>query len=149
VAGRLWRRIGRRGAALIFFALLDLIFALSLAAPSADARHTASLAYVASVAPLWLWACLWAAVGVICGVYAFRARDRVAYACAMGLKVLWGVTQLAGWLFVHLDRGYVGAAVWLGLAAWVYIISTWPEPAPPAHRRDVPQPVRDPVGGRP
>jgi hypothetical protein len=27
------------------------------------------------------------------------------------------------------DRGYVAAAVWLALAAFVHVIAGWPEPA--------------------
>jgi hypothetical protein len=122
------RRVGRRGAALLFFGLLDLVYAYSLAFPTQEARHTATLAYIAYVAPLWAWALLWGAVGVICFVGALRRRDRVAFAAAMGLKVLFGVTMLSGWLVAGLDRAYVGAVLWLVLAGWVYILSTWPEP---------------------
>jgi hypothetical protein len=127
---RLIWRVGRRGAALLFFALLDLIYAFSLAFPSAPARHTGTLAYIAGIAPLWAWAALWATVGLACCYGAFRPRDRTAYALAAGLKVLWGATFLAGWIFAGIDRGYVSAAVWLPMAGWVYIISTWPEVYP-------------------
>jgi hypothetical protein len=126
----LLRRIGRRGSALLFFAFLDLVYAYSLAAPTAEARRTVTLAYIAYVAPLWAWSVLWGLVGAICLVQAFISHDRVAFSATMGLKVLFGLTVLSGWLAGAIERGYVGAAIWLALAGWVYIISTWPEPPP-------------------
>lgn len=134
MAGRAWtrlaRRVGRRGTALLFFALLDLVFGASLIVPSASASRSPSLLYVAHIAPLPVWGLLWSGVGLVCLVQAFMTRDRVAFAAAMGIKTLWGVTQLAGWLMVGLERGYAGAAIWLSMAGWLYVISTWPEPPP-------------------
>jgi hypothetical protein len=123
----LGRRIGRRGSALIFFAFLDFVYAGSIASPPPSARNSPSLAFAATILPLWAWAVLWAVVGLICLVAAFRSRDRWAFAAAMALKTLWGTTFLLGWLFVGLERGYVSAVVWLVFAAWIFIISTWPE----------------------
>jgi hypothetical protein len=60
-------------------------------------------------------------------VGAFLRRDRIPFAVAMAIKVLWAVVTMAGWLFGGVERGYVAAAVWLGLAGWVAIISGWPE----------------------
>jgi hypothetical protein len=63
-------RVGRRGAALLFFALLDFVYCYGLLsrAPAVDAvlrldeRHHAAA----------LWAACWGVVGVICLVFAFR-----------------------------------------------------------------------------
>ena len=127
-ARHMGRRVGHRGSALLFFAILDLIYGFSLLAPSREARRSASLRLAADIAPLWAWAALWTAVGLICLWFAFRRRDSVAFAFAIGIKVLWGLTSLGGWLFVGLDRGYVSATVWLAMAAFVGIIASWPEP---------------------
>jgi hypothetical protein len=124
----LGRRVGFRGSALLFFALLDLIYGFSLVAPSREARQSATLRLVADIAPLWAWAALWTFVGLVCLGQAFRRRDQVAFTMAIGIKVLWGLTMLGGWLLAGLDRGYVSAAVWLALAALVGIIGAWPEP---------------------
>lgn len=117
-------RVGRRGCALLFFALLDVIYAASLlSAPTVGPYR-----FLAAILPLAAWASLWGAVGLLCLVQAFMASDRAAFAAAMLIKVVWGLVQLAGWLIVGLDRGYVGAIVWLALAAFVAVISGWPEP---------------------
>lgn len=131
---RWWRRIGRRGAMLLFLACLDVIYATSLAHPPAESARNASLLYVSTIAPLWCWAALWGGVGVVCLVQAFVRHDQIAFTAAMGLKVLWGLTFLLGWLFVGLDRGWVSAVVWLAFAAEVYVVSGWPEAAPRTSR---------------
>ncbi len=125
---QLFQRIGRRGAALLFFALLDNVYAISLAFPPEEAKLSASFRFIQLVAPLSVWAVLWSVIGLVCLVGAFLFRDRWAFAAAMGLKTLWGVTFGLGWALLGLERGYVSAIIWLAMAGWVYIISTWPEP---------------------
>lgn len=133
---KLLQRIGRRGAALLFFAMLDIVYAVSLAFPPEEAKLSATFKFIKNVAPLAVWATLWCAIGLVCLVGAFQYRDRWAFTAAMGLKTLWGVTFLLGWILMGLERGYVSAIIWLAMAGWVYIISTWPEP-----------PLRDPLTG--
>lgn len=124
-------RVGRRGAALLFFALLDAVYAVSLLAPDRTSRRTATTLFVDSVAPLWVWGLLWAAAGVVCLAHAFRMSDRVGFAAAIAIKTVWGLLFVfAG--FAGVSRAYVGAAIFLCMAVWVAIISSWPEP-PPAY----------------
>lgn len=124
----LWLRVGRRGTTLLFLAVLDFLFAGSLFRPPAGSAQSPTLRYIADLAPLPCWGALWAAVGVACLVGAFLRVDRWAYAAAMALKVLWGTTYLLGWALFGLDRGWVSAVIWLAFAAFVYVVSTWPEP---------------------
>lgn len=121
-------RLGRRGCALGFFAFLDLVYCWALLFPSETARRTDPLVYLAGVLPLWVWAILWGSVGVTCLVFAFRWEDSPGFAAAIGLKVLWGLMYLGGWLFADLERGYVSAAIWLAFAAFVGLLAGWPEP---------------------
>lgn len=116
---------------MLFFALLDLLYSVSLFNPPAEAKLSPTLVFIGHVMPLYAWAGLWAAVGLICLVGAFLKRDRWAFTAAMGLKVLWGGTFLGGWILADLDRGWVSALIWLAMAAWVMIISSWPEPRDP------------------
>lgn len=132
-AGRLWRRIGRRGCFLLFLATLDGIYAYSLYRPPVEAKQSAGVAFFSAVAPLWVWALAWLIPGILCAAQAFMRHDRWAFASAMGIKVLWGSMYIAGAIAVHLDRAYVGATVWLAFALVVGLISTWPEP--PARRQ--------------
>lgn len=119
------QRIGRRGCALLFFALLDIVYAASLL----SAPTSGSYRFLASMLPLAAWASLWAAVGALCLVQAFMRTDRAAFAAASLIKVMWGVVQLLGWILADLDRGYVSAIVWLALAGFVHVIAGWAEPA--------------------
>lgn len=120
--------VGRRGAALLFFAVLDLVYAVSLVNPDAAARGGQQLRWLAVLAPLWVWAALWGATGTICAVYAFRRRDGLGFTAAIVIKVLWGMASIGGWLVGGVDRGYVSAVVWLAFAAFVWVIAGWPEP---------------------
>ncbi|HZM83761.1 MAG TPA: hypothetical protein VFC19_49210 [Candidatus Limnocylindrales bacterium] len=122
------RRIGRRGAALLFFAFLDIVYCLSLLTPTQAARDSAALRFAAAVAPLWAWAGLWGTVGVVCLFCAFLRRDQVGFTAAIAIKVMWGLLLVGAQLFGDVERGYVSAAVWLALALLVGLISGWPEP---------------------
>lgn len=124
----IWQRLGFRGAALLFFALLDLVYAFSLFFPPATGKQTASMRWVADVAPLPVWGSLWALVGVVCLAYALRRHDKVAFSAAIAIKILWGATHLMASLFGHVERAYVSATIWLCVAGFVAIISAWPEP---------------------
>ncbi|NUP24003.1 MAG: hypothetical protein HOZ81_49710 [Streptomyces sp.] len=119
------QQVGRRGAALLFFALLDLAYAASLLGAPTNGPYR----FLASMLPLPVWASLWAAVGLLCLTQAFMRTDRAAFTAAALIKVVWGVVQLLGSFIFHLDRGYVSALIWLAFAAFVVVIAGWPEPA--------------------
>lgn len=121
--------IGRRGRVLLFFGALDLVYAFSLSAPDAETRRSSFFVWLASIAPLWVWAIAWAGVGVVCVWQAFCRRDRAGYAAATCLYVFWGLACLGGWLFGGVDRGYVSSVIWLGLAYLIArVLAPWPEP---------------------
>ena len=121
------RRIGRRGASLIFFGVLDLIYSFSLIAPDEESRNGAFLQGVAQVAPLWFWAALWAITGVVVLAQAFARNDRVGFTAAIFLKITWAITCVIAWVANDAPRGYVSAAIWLAAAGFVWVISGWPE----------------------
>lgn len=120
--------VGKRGRMLLFFGFLDVVYALSLTAPDQTTRRLPMFVWLAQIAPLYVWASAWGAVGLVCLWQAFRRQDRIGYAAAIGLKIFWGIVCLGAWLFGHVDRGYVSAAIWLGLAYVVSVIAGWAEP---------------------
>jgi hypothetical protein len=122
---RLGRRIGRRGYSLLVLGIFDELYALSI--PAATTTHTATAAWLARVAPLWAWALLWAAAGLVLIIGAFCRHDQFAFAAAALLMTIWALTYLIGWAFHGVYRGWVSAAVWALFASWVLIIATWPE----------------------
>jgi O-antigen/teichoic acid export membrane protein len=125
------RTIGRRGACLLFFALLDFLYALSLWRPPADDARNPTARFLASMAPLRCWAVLWFVVGVLCLAGVFRRRfGRIGFAAAIGIKTLWGAVFLLGWLAGVVARGWVAAVIWLAFAAMVGVLAGWPDPHP-------------------
>lgn len=121
-------RIGHRGAALLFFALVDLVYATSLAGAPAETRAAPSYVFLEGILPLPVWAALWGAVGLACLVQAFMVHDRPAFVAASCLKVCWGSLYMAGWLIGEIPRGYVSAVIWLVFGGFVQVIASWPEP---------------------
>jgi hypothetical protein len=127
------RRIGRRGAALLFFTLLDLVYAYALL--TAPRPLTPFYAWMDRIMPLPVWAGCWAAVGLICLAFAFAVRDTAAFMAAVALKVGWGLPALFGWIGGHVPLGYISAVIWLAFAAFVYLIAGGIPPAPISERR--------------
>lgn len=124
----LLQRVGRRGAFLLFLALLDIVYAYSLAFPSVSVEGNPTYTFLATIVPLDVWAALWVSVGVICLVFAFREKDAPGFAAAMFLMVLWASILLLGWLFAGVERGYLSSAIWGSFAALLTLIASWPEP---------------------
>lgn len=127
---RIRTRLGRRGASLAFFALVDVVFSYFLARMPADAAKSGSYPFLATIAPLWVWAIPWALSGLLCVLYAPRMmpEDRVAFAAASAVCVGWSVIHLAGWVVGEIPRGFVAAVVWGGFAAFIQVIAGWTEP---------------------
>jgi hypothetical protein len=116
--------IGRRGAALLCFGTLDVIYAISLAFPGPNGRGAAPRWY-GSILPLWVWAIWWLVVAVVCTIGAFRPCDRAGFAAAIGIKIWWGTLGLVGWVLGEVPVSTAG--IWLGLAVLVALIAGWPE----------------------
>jgi hypothetical protein len=114
-------RVGRRGEVLLFFALLDGVFAYAVFNP----RRPLNPQYVwlDSVLPLWVWGTLWAVTAAIALVYAFQPRDTLAFTVCISIKVGWGLLSLFGWIAGADDRGYVSAMIWLGFAYFVFRVA--------------------------
>jgi hypothetical protein len=126
-------RIGRRGAALLFFALLDLVYGYALA--TAPRPLSLFYAWTDRIVPLQAWAACWCAVGLICLVFAFLTRDTAAFMAAVALKVGWGGTAFFGWTAGAVPLGYLSAVIWLAFAAFVYLIAGGIPPATRSERR--------------
>ncbi len=125
---RLGVRVGRRGAALMFFALADLVFAYAMIALTPrELAASPVYRFASTLMPLGVWSSAWALVGVVCVIQAFQRTDRIAFGLASLIKVAWGAVQLAGWVIGDVPRGYVGATVWLAFAGFVQVIAGWRE----------------------
>ncbi|MEU6725455.1 hypothetical protein ABZ917_17245 [Nonomuraea wenchangensis] len=124
-------RVGHRGAFLFGLAVLDYASAYRLANPDPTVVTSPAYEWLASLAPLPVWATAWSTVGTLALVQAFMQHDALAYGAAMALKVMWAGVYLLGWLVHDLPQGYFSVAIW-AFAAWmVYVVATWPEPTLP------------------
>ncbi|MCA2183519.1 PAS domain S-box protein [Nonomuraea cavernae] len=124
---RVLRRIGRRGASLAFVGLLGLAIAASLEFVPVEQLGTPAYATLSAVAPLKVWALVWGLTGALCLVQMFMRSDRVAFAVATALLLLYGLIYLISTFTGDNPRGWVGGAVWLAFGGWIALIATWPE----------------------
>ena len=121
--------IGRRGAALLVFGVLHLVFGWSvLAAP----RSTMYLTVFSAVPQLW-YALLWMVPGAVSVVAAFFRGivEAFGYAVAHLPLTLWGIAYMAEWWPLHELRGIValrGALLFWSLAVIIHILAGWREP---------------------
>jgi hypothetical protein len=123
-----WLRttLGRRGATLLFFGILDVCQSGALLiVPGEATQGTGVLVF-----PDWGWSVLWGVAGVACLVCAFLppGRDATGFAAAIGIKMLWGAAFLveaiwgpAPWLVA-----VVGITWWL-FAIHAFICAGWAE----------------------
>lgn len=128
------RTVGRRGAALLAFAFIDLVLGWSLLDATGHAQAEALPAYraIREAAPLAVWGWAWLASAAACVIWAFRREDWPAFAAAVGIKLVWASGFLASWVVWDAPRGWLGAVTWGVIAALVFLISGWPENGPPA-----------------
>lgn len=118
--------VGYRGSVLLFFGLLDVIFAGNLMCPLQPL--TPAYQFINSVAPLWFWALLWGVTGLICLTLAWSKVDDLAFAAAISIKIAWGLLYVWGGLFSDVPRAWLSVTIWLAFAGFIAIISAWPEP---------------------
>lgn len=119
------RALGRRGATLLFFGLLDITIAWSLM--TTPPNLSAFL-----VLPPRTWAAGWAIVGGVCLCLAWMRppRDALAFALGAAIKFLWGTAYMYAYFTHGLYRGWVSALIWWLFAVHVLITAGWAEPNP-------------------
>jgi hypothetical protein len=122
---RIAQRVGRRGAFLLFLAVLDFVYAWAL--------HLATTPQQAHVQPDYLlpwqvWAVWYVVAGLANLAGAFAKKDMWAFAQAALLKAAWGSLSLILWFRGQQPNGWLSAVIWLCLAATVLVIASWPEP---------------------
>lgn len=125
-----WRlitgKVGRRGAFLLFLALLDFAYGYSLfTVPRAQARTLDLLL------PLKTWAVIWIITGVVCLSGVLMRNDRFQYTFSAAFKTAWGMLYIQLWVVQGVPQAWVAAVIWLAFAGTVLIISGWPESVGP------------------
>lgn len=139
---RLGNRIGFRGATLLLLAVVDFAYGRTFIAP--DPGQVSVNRYLAQSIPwadpgtaMWVWACLWWAVGAACLVGAFLHFDWWAYGAAVSLKGAYIAAIIIGGT-KGMPNSTARSIVWGGIACWVLIEAFRAEP-----HRDIREVVRD------
>lgn len=122
------RRVGRRGAALLCWAWVDVMYGVGLVAADAATRASPTLAWVGAIMPLRWWGAVWLIVAATLVVTAVTRMHTLGHTAAAGIKILWAVLMAGGWLAGEVPRGYVSVGIWGGAAALVLITAGWSEP---------------------
>jgi hypothetical protein len=125
---RLFARVGRRGSALLFFALVDFVTGLGLAGAAAGRTDTAVHRWLGSMVPLWVWAAVPLVAAAVIGWQAFCRRDMLGFAVAMAVAVLWAGVGLVGWIAGVMQDGWSVTIVYGAFAVFIALIAGWPEP---------------------
>lgn len=131
VATRVGRHVGRRGAYLLFLALLDLVIGYSLAQPTALPIPTTVLYRpFVTIMPMSAWITAWIVVGLGCLAAACWHPPRwLMFGLATLLKMAWASGYLVGWVG-HMPlyvRGYQTAMIFGGLGLITYLVAGWQE----------------------
>jgi hypothetical protein len=126
------RRVGRRGAFLLFLAILDGCYSYALLALAVAPLRNAPDMFL----PVQAWGCVWAAGGLVCmtGAWLQTGRDRVCFAFAAGVKAAWALLYLELWLGQGFADDWISVVVWASFSLTILLISGWPEV--PAVRRE-------------
>lgn len=123
----LTQRTGRRGACLLFLAVLDLIYAYSLTTPTPRSLTNPTTLFLISIMPLGAWAFIWAFVGAVCLLFAFRHDDHIAFGLGISLKAFWALVFFWGWIIHEVERGYLSTTIWGAFALFILVIAGWRE----------------------
>jgi hypothetical protein len=112
--------VGRRGAFLLFLAVLNFTWPFALHVQAVQHLRTNFLL------PWQAWAIWWGATGLIDLVGAFSKRDVWAFTASSMLKVAWASTYLVLWVRGQ-PYAWFSVVIWLPFAAMVLIVASWPE----------------------
>ncbi|SRR6266705_3088201 len=128
---RVGRFVGRRGAFLVFLALLDLVLGYGLTQPlPLGLKPRTIYGPMMDLAPIRWWAIWWVLTGLLCLVGALADRvQTAAFVGAAVIKTAWACCYLVGWR-EHLpafNRGWQSAAIFGAFAGVVLLISGWQE----------------------
>jgi hypothetical protein len=121
---RLARRLGHRGAFLLFLAVLDFSYGYALLSTSIAAlRASPDL-----LLPMHAWGWIWVAAGAVCVAGAPFRRDRLPFIVAATLKTAWAAVYADIWIVQNGTSAWVSVVVWASFALTVLVVASWPEP---------------------
>lgn len=115
------RKIGRRGAFLLFLAVLDSVYGSFLVGSPAVAERE-PYPYL----PPFSWGIIWLITACVCITSSFAKRDRIAYGMAAFMKSAWGLRYTYLW-YLGFPYAWISSVIWLCFAFTVLVVASWPE----------------------
>lgn len=119
---RLLRKMGHRGAFLLFLSLLDILMGYNLT--TATAQDMGPLNFIL---PVHTWGAIWMGVGAFLLTGVFARRDRLHFGVAATLKTGWAAVFVNVWFFQHIPEEWLNIVLWAAFAAICLVVSSWPE----------------------
>ncbi len=111
-----------RGEVLLGLAGVDIAQAWTLLTDHSSAIND----WFESVLPPTVWAIMWAGVGLVCLIHAFRRDDHIGFVAAIGVKIVWVIGALAGSIAGEVSP--VGVLLWGFVAVIVWRIAALADP---------------------
>lgn len=112
-------KIGHRGAFLLFLSMLDFLYGYSL--------YIIPRSPIPFFIPIHIWAWLWIVSGAIALSGVMRKHDQFQFGWASFFKCLWAASWLRLWIIHGVPQAWAEVVLWVGFAAIISIIATWPE----------------------
>lgn len=125
------QRLGRRGTALLLFAVIFTIYGIALA--GADPSRP-GLGKVADVIPMKALAICWLVTGVVGAICAVLRKTGIGFGTLMFMPLAWtasyGFTYFS-WLITGAgyQLAWAGILVWGLIVGLLALIAGWPEPS--------------------
>jgi len=125
--------LGRRGASLLFFALVFVVTGWSyLNLPASFNGRGTNFELMLELLPLHAWGIIWIAAGIICVFGSvIKLFDYLAFFLGSAVLTIWGFGLAVLGLMNRGTHPYLGAVIYVAFAVFMIVISGWPEETTP------------------
>ena len=125
---KLARRVGRRGACLLLFGLIMLVYGYAFAIVPLSPAARAALAVPLQIASQTTWGAAWMAAGglAIAASPLRPGRDGIGFVPLIGMSALWSLSYFAAQA-LGVPRAALGGLIWAAMVTLLLVIAGWPE----------------------
>ncbi len=126
---RISRKLGKRGAASLWFGIVFVVIGLSFIIGEQSPTLMMNLQFLTKVLPLEVWGSIWTLGGITFLVAAFWKRlELIAFMLGIAITANWAVGYAIQAATGASSRGWVSAAIYGFFSVLILLISTWAEP---------------------
>ena len=121
-------RLGVRGAAMLTLGIFHIIYSVQQLFPNRAWLDRGDVQWRSEIVPSQVFGGLWALIGVMCIVAAFRKADSLGFGATTFLFMFWAMTELGAWIDHQAPQGYLSAATWATFGVLSLILSRIQDP---------------------